>query len=83
MLTAFFDRVKPDSTSVNPACMKNTSIPESKIQRIVKSSFTSTKLNKFDIKLRTDQTLVYNFSKINDKQRIYKAFSFAKELASL
>tara|TARA_B100000989_G_C19414544_1_gene415860 strand:- start:30 stop:899 length:870 start_codon:yes stop_codon:yes gene_type:complete len=40
-------------------------------------------LNKFDIKLRTDQTLVYNFSKINDKQRIYKAFSFAKELASL
>ena len=50
MLTAFFDRVKPDSTSVNPACMKNTSIPESKIQRIVKSSFTSTMLNKFDIK---------------------------------
>ncbi len=40
-------------------------------------------LNKFDIKLRTDQTLVYNFSKISDKQRIYKAFSFAKELASL
>ena len=39
--------------------------------------------NKFDIKLRTDQTLVYNFSKISDKQRIYKAFSFAKELASL
>ena len=40
-------------------------------------------LNKFDIKLRTDQTLVYNFSKISDKQRIYKGFSFAKELASL
>ena len=40
-------------------------------------------LKKFDIKLRTNQTLVYNFSKISDKQRIYKAFSFAKELASL
>ena len=41
MFTAFFDLVNPDSTNVKPACIKNTSIPDNKIQSIVKSSLTS------------------------------------------
>jgi hypothetical protein len=42
MLTAFLERVKPDSTKVNPACMKNTKIPDKRIHSMVKSSLTST-----------------------------------------
>ena len=42
MFTAFLERVNPDSTSVNPACIKNTKIPDRRIHNIVKSSFTST-----------------------------------------
>jgi hypothetical protein len=42
IFTAFLERVKPDSTRVNPACIKNTRIPERSIHNIVKSSFTST-----------------------------------------
>ena len=41
ILTAFFDLVKPDSTNVKPACIKNTKIPDNKIQRIVKSALAS------------------------------------------
>ena len=35
------------------------------------------------IVLRSDQTLVYNYQKTSNKDRIYKAFSFAKELQAL
>ena len=42
IFTAFLERVNPDSTRVNPACMKNTKIPDRRIHNIVKSSFTST-----------------------------------------
>ena len=38
---------------------------------------------KYDLKLRSDQTLVYNYQKTSNKDRIYKAFSFAKELQAL
>ena len=38
---------------------------------------------KYDLKLRSDQTLVYNYQKTSNKDRIYKAFSFAKELLAL
>ena len=38
---------------------------------------------KYDLKLRSDQTLVYNFNKTGEKQRISKAFHFTKELTSL
>ena len=38
---------------------------------------------KYDLKLRSDQTLVYNFHKAGEKQRISKAFYFTKELTSL
>ena len=41
MLTAFEDLVNPDSTKVNPACMKNTSIPESNTHKMLKSVFGS------------------------------------------
>jgi hypothetical protein len=34
MLTAFLERVIPDSTKVNPACIKNTSIPDKSIHNI-------------------------------------------------
>ena len=34
ILTAFFERVIPDSTRVNPACMKNTKIPDNSIHNI-------------------------------------------------
>jgi hypothetical protein len=42
MLAAFLARVNPDSTRVNPACMKKTRIPDKRIHNIVKSSFAST-----------------------------------------
>ena len=42
ILTAFLERVKPDSTKVNPACMKKTKIPDKRIHSMVKSSLTST-----------------------------------------
>ena len=38
---------------------------------------------KYDLKLRSDQTLVYNFNKTGEKQRISKAFHFMKELTTL
>jgi len=38
---------------------------------------------KYDLKLRSDQTLVYNFNKTGEKQRISKAFHFTKELTTL
>ena len=38
---------------------------------------------KYDLKLRSDQTLVYNFNKTGEKQRISKAFYFTKELTLL
>ena len=38
---------------------------------------------KYDLKLRSDQTLVYNFNKSGEKQRISKAFHFTKELTTL
>ena len=38
---------------------------------------------KYDLKLRSDQTLVYNFNKSGEKQRISKAFHFIKELTKL
>ena len=38
---------------------------------------------KYDLKLRSDQTLVYNFNKSGEKQRISKAFHFIKELTTL
>ena len=38
---------------------------------------------KYDLKLRSDQTLVYNFNKTGEKQRILKAFHFTKELTKL
>ena len=41
MFTAFFERVNPDSTSVNPACIKKTKIPDNRIHSMVKSSLTS------------------------------------------
>ena len=34
IFTAFLDRVIPDSTNVNPACIKKTNIPERSIQSI-------------------------------------------------
>jgi transcription-repair coupling factor (superfamily II helicase) len=40
-------------------------------------------LKKYDLRLRSDQTLVYSFNKTGEKQRISKAFSFAKELSIL
>ena len=42
IFTTFFERVKPDSTNVNPACIKKIRIPERKIHNIVRSSLTST-----------------------------------------
>ena len=38
---------------------------------------------KYDLKLRSDQTLVYNFNKSEKKQRIIKAFNFTEELRAL
>ena len=38
---------------------------------------------KYDLKLRSDQTLVYNFNRSGEKQRISKAFNFTKELTKL
>ena len=38
---------------------------------------------KYDLKLRSDQTLVYNFNKTGERQRISKAFHFMKELTTL
>jgi transcription-repair coupling factor (superfamily II helicase) len=40
-------------------------------------------LKKYDLRLRSDQTLVYSFNKTGEKQRISRAFSFAKELSIL
>ena len=33
---------------------------------------------KYDLKLRSDQTLVYNYQKTSNKDRIYKAFSLQR-----
>ena len=40
MLTAFLDCVIPDSSRVNPACIKNTRKPAIVIHNIVRSSLT-------------------------------------------
>ena len=37
----------------------------------------------YNIKIRTDQTLVYNFNIKNKNERIEKAFNFVKKLSNL
>jgi rRNA maturation protein Rpf1 len=65
MFTAFLERVKPDSTKVNPACMKNTKIPDKRIQSMVKSSLTSTAV----VELISERFNIVNDYNFNQKYR--------------
>jgi hypothetical protein len=65
MFTAFLERVKPDSTKVNPACMKKTKIPDKRIQSMVKSSLTSTAV----VELISERFNIFNDYNFNQKYR--------------
>ena len=61
MFPEFLDLVIPASSKVNPACIKNTRIPERRIHKIVKSVLTSTALVTFATDNKFVKIIIFNF----------------------